>query len=127
MVSIPVSLLELPHDLRDCHGRIGVVVSAVNTHSFAIWLVNIVVLDVATCCLDPVFGDICEAVECRVASWAMIALIVVVRQRFPVVFAYHLPLMIEAVFVHVEMLQSWLEIDGREILLPRDFWCVFGV
>jgi hypothetical protein len=62
-------------NLRDCHGRVRVVERAADAESFRVLLVDIEVLDPISVCLDPILGKIGDAIDSRMTSRAVVALL----------------------------------------------------
>jgi hypothetical protein len=61
-------------DLRDRHGRVGVVERAEDAESIRVLLVDIEVLDPVSVGLNPVLGKIGDAVDSRMTGRTVVAL-----------------------------------------------------
>ena len=77
-----------------------------------------VVLDMAVFGLEIVGVEIGDGRDIGVSDLAVVALIVVIGENLPVEVAFHVPCVVEVVFIEVVVLESRLLVDSVEVVLP---------
>ena len=108
--------------LRDSHARVREVVCA-RIFDVLVYLVFFrprEMLDVASSGDCIVVGQISDFGHIRMRNSAVITLVVIIGQCFPVIVALHAPRVIELVLSEVKLLKSLLPVDTIKVVLPGD-------